>query len=81
MSDADLSQVAWRTSSYSGANGSCVEVAPVPAASLGHGGSEAAPGLIAVRDSKDRRGPALVFTGAQWRAFAGAIRDGSLGLG
>ena len=42
-------------------------------------GPAAGHGLIAVRDSKDRGGPALVFTAGQWRAFAAGIRDGSLG--
>ena len=75
MHDLDLSRLAWRTSSYSGANGSCVEVAPATdAARLDPAGH----GLIAVRDSKDRGGPALVFTTSQWRAFAAGIRDGSL---
>ncbi|MGH3408087.1 MAG: DUF397 domain-containing protein [Streptosporangiaceae bacterium] len=75
MSSLDLSRVAWRTSSYSGANGSCVEVAPVGDAAR-H--DRAGHGLIAVRDSKDRSGPALVLTAGQWRAFAAGIRDGSL---
>lgn len=72
MHRLDLSRLEWRTSSYSGANGSCVEVAPVRDDPAGRG-------LIAVRDSKDRGGPALVFTAAQWRAFTAGIRDGSLG--
>jgi hypothetical protein len=75
MQAQDLSRLAWRTSSYSGANGSCVEDAPVgDGARPGWAGH----GLIAVRDSKDRGGPALVFTTSQWRAFAARIRDGSL---
>jgi hypothetical protein len=79
MSGLDLSRLAWRKSSYSGANGSCVEVAP--AGDLGAGGVRGtAGGLIAVRDSKDRGGPALVFTAGQWRAFAAGIKDGSLDL-
>lgn len=71
MTHPDLSCAAWRKSSHSGANGSCVEVAPVP-------GDVA--DLVAVRDSKDRGGPALVFTARQWRAFATGIKDGSLDL-
>lgn len=40
----------WRTSSYSGGNGgACVEVA------------RNLPGIVAVRDSKDRTGPVLAF--------------------
>ena len=44
----DLTDAVWRVSSYTGTNGgNCVEVA----ANL--------PGVVAVRDSKDREGPAL----------------------
>jgi hypothetical protein len=50
----------WRTSSYSGANGNCVEVA-VPA-----------PTRVAVRDSKDPEGPSLDFSAQAWAAFTSA---------
>ena len=51
----------WRKSSYSGSNGGeCVEVA--------------AAGAVLVRDTADRSGPVLTFTGAAWRAFTAAIR-------
>lgn len=30
------------------------------------------PGVVAVRDSKDPDGPALVFTPDAWRAFVGS---------
>jgi hypothetical protein len=73
MTHADLSRAAWRKSSYSGANGSCVEVAPVPGARLGGG-------QIAVRDSKDRDGPALVFSARQWRRLTARIKDGAFDL-
>jgi hypothetical protein len=33
---------------------------------------------IAVRDTKDRRGPALTFTTRQWRSFAAGIKAGEL---
>ena len=46
----------WRKSSYSGANGACVEVAHLPEA-------------IAVRDSQDPTGPKLIFTRQAWTAF------------
>jgi Domain of unknown function (DUF397) len=65
MAYFDLSGAAWRTSTHSGANGSCVEVAPLDA-------------VIAVRDSKDRGGPALIFTAPQWHALTAAIRSGAL---
>jgi hypothetical protein len=54
----------WRKSSYSGDNGGdCVEVA----GNL--------PGVVAVRDSKDPAGPALVFTRDEWAEFMAAIKD------
>ncbi len=33
---------------------------------------------VAVRDSKDRNGPVLVFTPFEWKAFVGGVRDGKL---
>lgn len=58
----------WRKSSYSGSEGGeCVEVAVLP------------DGRVAVRDSKDPAGPALVFAAAAFTAFtaAAAGRPGS----
>jgi Domain of unknown function (DUF397) len=82
------SRAAWRRSTYSGQNGSCVEVAVVPAwhAST-HSGQNGAcvevarnvPGVVAVRDSKDRTGPVLTFTPAQWQAFTAEVRSGAGG--
>jgi hypothetical protein len=58
----DLTSVSWRKSSYSGGNGgNCIEVAGLP-------------GTIAVRDSKDPDGPALLFTPADWAAFAARVK-------
>jgi hypothetical protein len=66
---ADVTRAMWRTSSYSSANGgNCVEVA------------SNLPGIVAVRDSKDREGPALAFSGPAWSAFTEAIKDGELDL-
>ena len=63
--DADLSRVQWQTSRRSGSNGGqCVEVA------------RNLPGVVAVRDSKDRGGPALVFSRAAWMAFLAAVKHG-----
>jgi hypothetical protein len=58
----DLSTANWRKSSHSGNNG-CVEVALVE-------------GKVAVRDSKDRSGPVLLFSSGEWEAFIAAARDG-----
>jgi hypothetical protein len=60
--DLDLSRAAWRKSTYSNNGGSCVEV------------GAGAPGVIAVRDSKDPAGPVLAFTLQQWAAFTGAVK-------
>ena len=66
----DLTGAIWRKSSLSGNDGgNCVEVA----INL--------PGIVAVRDSKDPYGPELVFTHAEWTAFAAGARDGEFDLG
>jgi len=58
----DLTSVSWRKSSYSGGNGgNCIQVADLP-------------GTIAVRDSKDPDGPALLFTAAEWAAFTARVK-------
>jgi hypothetical protein len=62
--DIDLSRAAWRKSTYSGGNGSCLEVAD-----LG--------GVVAVRDSKDKTGPKLIFTSDAWRNFIESVKIGA----
>ncbi|MEU9078453.1 DUF397 domain-containing protein [Kitasatospora sp. NPDC048538] len=34
------------------------------------------PGAVPVRDSKDPRGPALVFSTAAWNSFVAAVQAG-----
>jgi hypothetical protein len=69
MTAPDLSRAVWRKSARSGGTGgNCVEVA----GNL--------PGIVAVRDSKDPDGPALIFTPDEWRAFSTGIRDGEFDL-
>jgi hypothetical protein len=58
-----MDRAVWRTSSRSGSNGACVEVAEFD-------------GAVAVRDSRDRTGPVLVFGSAAWAAFIAAAKDG-----
>jgi hypothetical protein len=58
----DTSSAVWRKSTLSATNG-CVEVAFIG-------------GQVAVRDSKDRRGPTLVFSLTEWSAFIDAARNG-----
>ena len=66
---ADLTGAVWHKSTRSGGNGGdCVEVA----VNL--------PGVVAVRDTKDRAGAALVFTHTEWRAFLAGFRDGEFDL-
>ena len=57
MGAPDLRRAQWRTSTYSANGSTCVEVA------------RNLPGIVAVRDSKDRPGPVLIFTPDEWRAF------------
>lgn len=62
MSYIDLSRATWRASSYSSANGQCIEV------------SEDFPGVVPVRDSKNPDGPALVVSADGWAEFVSAVK-------
>jgi len=52
----------WRKSSKSGSNGACVEVADY--------GS----GTVMVRDTTNRDGGTLAFSGAAWSTFLASVR-------
>lgn len=60
MTALDLTRAEWHTSTRSSGNGNCVEVAGVD-------------GRVAVRDSKDRGGPVLVFGPAAWHTFVAGV--------
>lgn len=56
-------KVEWRKSTYSTAQGNCVEAATLR-------------GAVAVRDSKDPDGPKLTFVPAEWLTFTSAVKAG-----
>jgi hypothetical protein len=67
VSDVDLSKAVWKKSPRSGeSGGNCVEI------------TSSLPGAIAVRDSKNPAGPALVFTPGEWDAFLSGVKSGQL---
>lgn len=63
----DLSQAVWRTSTRSGGNGDCVEVAITDEG-------------VAVRDTKDRSKAPHIYTHSEWAAFIGGAKDGEFDL-
>jgi hypothetical protein len=65
----DLRRAQWRVSSFSANGSTCVEVA------------RNLPGVIAVRDSKNPDGAALIFSPYQWQAFTAQVRAGTLTFG
>jgi hypothetical protein len=62
MSTTDVPTARWRKSRHSNGQGECVEV------------GLAAPG-VAVRDTRDRGGPALTFGPAAWQAFTRRLKN------
>jgi hypothetical protein len=65
----DLARAEWRKSTYSNGNGgACVEVA------------RNIPGIVAVRDSKNPSGPALVVSPGAWKAFLTRVRSGDIAM-
>lgn len=55
----------WHKSSYSGSQTNCIEVG-------------SATGVVKIRDTKDRQGPALIVSADAWRRFTMRIKG--LGL-
>jgi hypothetical protein len=64
MSATALNPVSWTKSSHSNATGNCVELAGLP------------DGSVAIRNSRDPDGPALVYTRDEIAAFVAGARDG-----
>jgi hypothetical protein len=65
----DLSRAEWRKATYTSSNGgNCVEVA------------QNIPGIVAVRDSKDREGPKLAVSDHTWTEFVQGIKHGEFDL-
>jgi hypothetical protein len=69
MGSADLIKATWKKSTYSGGTGgNCVEIA------------RNLPGVVAVRDSKDPSGPALVLDPQVFAAFTAGVRNGEFDI-
>ncbi len=64
ISADQLGTVAWRKSRTSNPSGDCIEVAALDS------------GAVAVRNSRDPHGPALVYTRAEIAAFVAGAKDG-----
>jgi hypothetical protein len=59
-STSDLSRARWRSSTYSGGNNECVEIADIPL-------------VVPVRDSKSPTGPVITFSRNAWDVFLGDL--------
>ncbi|MDT5041899.1 MAG: hypothetical protein QOE51_2884 [Actinoplanes sp.] len=64
MPAGELQGVTWQKSRRSNPSGNCIECAALPE------------GGVAVRNSRDPGGPALIYTPAEIEAFILGVRDG-----
>ena len=69
MSAHQLNDAVWKKSSRSNGSGgnNCVEVAFLDT-------------VVAVRDSKDQSGPALMFNPAEWAEFVNSAKNGEFDI-
>jgi hypothetical protein len=65
MPAGELATVPWQKSRRSNPSGNCVELALLPGS-----------GEVAVRNSRDPHGPALIYTLDEIGAFLAGVRDG-----
>ncbi|MFE6864933.1 DUF397 domain-containing protein [Kitasatospora sp. NPDC057692] len=68
MTVPEMAVQGWHKSSYSAQANDCVETGPVVV------------GGMAVRDSKDPEGPALLFAADAWAAFVEGLKAGEFPL-
>jgi Domain of unknown function (DUF397) len=70
ISPAGIDSAVWKKSSRSNGNGgnNCVEVAQLDTS------------VIAVRDSKNPSGPALIFNSVSWTEFVNSTKDGEFDI-
>jgi hypothetical protein len=61
---SELPALVWQKSGRSNPSGNCVEMASLPG------------GGVAMRNSRDPEGPALIYTNAEIEAFIAGARDG-----
>lgn len=64
MPAAALAGVTWRKSTHSGCLGNCVQAAALTS------------GQVGLRNSRDPRGPALIFSHTEMAAFLAGAKDG-----
>ena len=68
MPAAQIVDAKWQRSTYSSQNGNCVELAELPT------------GDIAMRNSRDPQGSALIYTRAELEAFVSGVKGGEFDL-